>query len=120
MSNIPKPELERGNFIAYADEPNTIVDNSGGGGGGGGFTVFNGTLGEDNTTVIVDFSFADIISAIGDGNPVFLYIAVSDDEKTMFPLQGTAANLGLYTVTFDVIVFGANDKTSTMTMQGMG
>lgn len=38
MPNIPKPELERGNFICYADKPDTIVDNSGGGGGdeGGG------------------------------------------------------------------------------------
>ena len=36
MPNIPKPELERGNYICYADEPNIIVDNTGGGGGGGG------------------------------------------------------------------------------------
>lgn len=36
FENKTKPELERGNFIAYADEPNTIVDNAGGGGGGGG------------------------------------------------------------------------------------
>lgn len=35
MPNIPKPELEAGNYIAYADEPNTIVSGSGGGGGGG-------------------------------------------------------------------------------------
>ena len=54
MPNIPKPELERGNFIcyankpgvvvgegdgdyiAYANEPGTIADGGGGGGGGGG------------------------------------------------------------------------------------
>lgn len=36
FDNKTKPELERGNFIAYADEPNTIVDSAGGGGGGGG------------------------------------------------------------------------------------
>ena len=36
MPNIPKPELERGNYICYAYEPNTIVDNSGGGGDEGG------------------------------------------------------------------------------------
>lgn len=36
MPNIPKPELERGNYICYADEPDTIFDNAGGGGGGGG------------------------------------------------------------------------------------
>lgn len=31
MPNIPKPDLERGNYLCYTDEPNTIVDNSGGG-----------------------------------------------------------------------------------------
>ena len=36
MPNIPKPELERGNYICYAGEPDTIVDNSGGGGDEGG------------------------------------------------------------------------------------
>ena len=34
MPNIPKPDLERGNYLCYTDEPDTIVDNSGGGGGG--------------------------------------------------------------------------------------
>lgn len=33
FENKTKPELEAGNFIAYADEPNTVVSGSGGGGG---------------------------------------------------------------------------------------
>lgn len=33
MANMPKSELERGSFIAYADEPNTVISGSGGGGG---------------------------------------------------------------------------------------
>ena len=33
MANMPKPELEQGAYIAYANEPGIIVDGSGGGGG---------------------------------------------------------------------------------------
>lgn len=31
FENKTKPELERGNFIAYADEPGTVISGSGGG-----------------------------------------------------------------------------------------
>lgn len=33
MAIMPKPELERGNFIAYTDEPGMVISGSGGGGG---------------------------------------------------------------------------------------
>lgn len=36
MPNIPKPELERGNYLVYTNEPDTVIDSAGGGGGGGG------------------------------------------------------------------------------------
>ena len=41
FENKTKPELEAGNFIAYADEPNTVVSGSGGGGGGGGGDAYD-------------------------------------------------------------------------------
>lgn len=53
MPNIPKPDLERGNFICYADKPGVVVGEGdgdyiayanepgtiAGGGGGGGFNI---------------------------------------------------------------------------------
>ena len=36
MAYMTKPELEEGNYIAYTDEPDTVVDAGSGGGGGGG------------------------------------------------------------------------------------
>lgn len=36
MAYKPKPELEEGNYIAYTDEPDTVVDAGSGGGGGEG------------------------------------------------------------------------------------
>lgn len=36
MTYKPKPELEEGNYIAYTNEPDTVVDSAGSGGGGEG------------------------------------------------------------------------------------
>lgn len=36
MPNIPKPDLERGNYLVYTNEPDTVVDSPGSGGGGSG------------------------------------------------------------------------------------
>ena len=119
FDNKTKPELEAGNYLVYTDEPGTVVS-PGSGGGGGGFTVFNGVLADDGITVVVDFSYADIIGAVGEGNPVFLYIVGPDLATTMFLMTGTDAALGVYTVKFDVITFSASDETSTMTMQPIG
>lgn len=60
MTNIPKPDLERGNFIAYADEPGTIVDNAGGGGGGGGGAAFEEYQIAVHLYCGLDSSFEDI------------------------------------------------------------
>lgn len=53
MPNVPKPDLERGNYIAYTDESNTIVDNAGGGD--------NWAVGQSMT-----FTMSDNDNSIGD------------------------------------------------------
>lgn len=124
MSNIPKPDLEHGNYICYADEPDTIVDNSGGGGGGG--TVYlQADLDEGGVLPVPQFSFNQVKNALSDGKFAvikssdgrdttdFLYIEAltefpGDDETD--PDYEVAARLGSGQITFT-----SNDPDKLMT-----
>lgn len=96
MAIMPKPELERGNFIAYTDEPNTIVDNA----GGGGVAPFEITFG-DGGTITVNFSYNDLIEAIS-GNQ-FVY-AVAENMPATPP--STDIGYGVF-----ILYFAGTDGT---------
>lgn len=85
MSNIPKPELEAGNYIAYADESNTVVSGS----GGGGAVYIPGTIKDISipniNDISIEASYNQIMSYIESGKLCFLKaIAESDDGSTVF------------------------------------
>lgn len=57
MAYKPKPELEEGNYIAYTNEPDTVVDAGSGGGGGG--EGAGGNTGKCSFTIVVDSKTVD-------------------------------------------------------------
>lgn len=67
MATIPKPELERGNYICYADEPGAIVSPGSGGGGGGGVAVFEANYDVEDERYVPEFSYNDVKSAWNEG-----------------------------------------------------
>jgi len=91
MTNIPKPELERGNYICYADEPNTIVDNAGGGGGdeggggGGAVQVLNGHYDFGTEAYVLDseITFNELKSAFDAGADVRLELVQESEQYTL-------------------------------------
>ena len=78
FENKTKPELERGNFIAYADDPNTIVDNAGGGGGGGAAFLL-APFGDSG--IEPQFSFNQVKAFVDANTPVFIKSETSNDEE---------------------------------------
>lgn len=64
FENKTKPELEAGNYIAYADEPNTVVSGS----GGIVFLEFD----YDNGVYVPKFTYNEAKTAFLAGN--FLYV----------------------------------------------
>lgn len=109
FDNKTKPELEAGNYIAYADEPNTIV--SGSGGGGGGVAVFRATAEQvgGNWVEVVDFTYNDII-AEAENKPVFL-IDFDQGNALCWLLVAATSTGGTYTVALKGS--GANDLLFT-------
>lgn len=71
FENKTKPELEAGNFIAYADEPGTVVSGSGGGGGGGA-VFLDADFVELGSPLVPKFSFNDVKNALDAGQAVFI------------------------------------------------
>lgn len=84
FENKTKPELEAGNFIAYADEPNTIVSGSGGGGGGG--TVYLMSSYEDEL-IVPEFSFKDVKDAVDNNSSVFVKQLIFSSEDKNYTLN---------------------------------
>lgn len=81
MTNVPKPNLEQGNYICYADEPDTIVDNSGGG-GGGGVVYLLAERNEETHVLVPKFTFNQVNNAFESGK--FAIIKVIGDIETDF------------------------------------
>ena len=81
MPNITKPELERGNFIAYSDEPNTIVDNAGGGGGGGEDLILELSYDADLEYYVLDtvITYNEVKAAFDAGKKIY-YVAAYETE----------------------------------------
>lgn len=124
FENKTKPELEAGNFIAYADEPNTVV--SGSGGGGGGIVYLQADPDEGGVTLVPQFSFNQVKNALsagkfavikssnGAGTTDFLYV------ETLEELPGDEENDPVYNVTARLgagqITFTSNDPEKLMTV----
>ena len=68
MPNIPKPELEQGCYIAYSNEPDTVVDNAGGGGAVYLELDYDSSQLDPYTPT---FTFNDVKNAIEAGNSVY-------------------------------------------------
>ena len=75
MANMPKSELERGSFIAYADEPNTVVSGSG---GGGGAVYLEAEYIVESETYIPKFSYNDVKNAVEAGKIVCIRSAYTN------------------------------------------
>lgn len=74
MANMPKPELEAGNFIAYTDEPNTVISGSG---GGGGIAVFNIEV-DENGVYNPTFTYNEVKEAVISGKTPFTKAVFTD------------------------------------------
>ena len=68
FENKTKPELERGNYLVYTDEPDTVYD-SPGGGGGGGVSPFE--ISFDKGDVTCNFTYNDLVNSISGNQFVF-------------------------------------------------
>ena len=64
---VTKPETEKGCYIAYTGEPNTVI--SGSGGGGGSVQTLNANYDADNDVYVLDteITFNEIKSAFDAG-----------------------------------------------------
>ena len=67
---ITKPELEAGNYIAYADEPNTVVSGSG---GGGGVVVIESVFSDKAVEMLA--SYNELFGYFDSGKACYLHIA---------------------------------------------
>lgn len=81
FENKTKPELEAGNFIAYSDEPNTVVSGSGGGGGGGA-VFLEAEFVDKSSPLVPKFSFNDVKNALDAGQVVFVKIIAGEEPQT--------------------------------------
>lgn len=79
MANIPKPDLERGNYLVYTDEPDTVIDSTGGGGGGGG-VYFDAEYDIESETpsYTAKFSYNDVKNSVESGKIVCLRSVYTD------------------------------------------
>lgn len=125
MAIIPKPELETGNYIAYTDEPGTVINGSGGGGGGIVYLQADPDGGSP-PKLVPQFSFNQVKNALSAGKFAvikssngtdttdFLYIETitefpGDDENG--PNYEVTARMGVGSITFI-----SNDPDKLMTV----
>ena len=127
MPNIPKPELEQGAYICYADEPDTIIDNTsgGGGGGGGGAAFLLAPYGDSGMEP--QFSFNQVKALVDDNTSVFIKSeTVNDDDGEISILQvceidwinGNSYNVQMLDPSGDVITLTSSDPDENMVQAG--
>lgn len=123
FENKTKPELEAGNYIAYTDEPNTVVSGSG---GGGGAVFLEADEGGPDTPLTPKFSFNDVKNALEAGQAVFIKTVASEGMQTnmnymlVYSLaMDETPDDEAYTVVASegagVFLFEATDPNATMT-----
>ena len=70
MTNVPKPDLERGAYIVYTDEPGEVL--SPGSAGGGGAVFLEADFVQIGSPLVPKFSFNDVKNALDAGQAVFI------------------------------------------------
>lgn len=122
FENKTKPELERGNFIAYADEPNAVVSGSG---GGGGAVFLEADYVDRESPLEPKFSFNDVKNALDAGKVVFIKyvidgVPVSTNYKLVYSVAvdetpGDESYIVSAVEGATTYIFSATDPNATMT-----
>lgn len=76
MTNVPKPELDRGAYIVYTDEPGEVL--SPGSTGGGGNAVFIINVDPDHRTYSPTFTYNEVKEAVISGKLPFTKAVFSE------------------------------------------
>lgn len=118
MPNIPKPDLERGNYLVYTDEPDTVYDNAGGGGGGAAFDLDYDSSQLD--PYIPTFTYNQVKNAIERGNFPFTRCVYSSEGYThieVYPIMSAIDNGDdSYTVATDDATYVATGPDIVMSI----
>lgn len=122
MANIPKPELEQGAYICYANEPDTNVDNAGSGGGGVVFLPMDPT--DESPFFLPKFSFNQVKNAFESGSLPVVKEVLSEEttDVALVYVQAFDANAedNTYNVTLGVgsgeMSLTANDPDEFMSI----
>ena len=124
MTNIPKPELEQGCYIAYTDEPNTVVSGSGGG-GGGDIVIIEGIPSDAN--IEMQASYNDLNEHFNNGKVCFLRLANVSGCAIMlisFTKHSTDYSAGVVFTTFGetptIAEFKADSATENLVLTNGG
>lgn len=96
MTNVPKPDLERGAYIVYTDEPGEVI--SPGSTGGGGAVFLDADFVAIGSPLVPKFSFNDVKNALDAGKAVF--IKWTADSGT-----------GMYNVNYALVLSQVVDET---------
>lgn len=122
MAIMPKPELEQGNFIAYTDEPNTVVSGSG---GGGGTVYLNMAYDADSTpSYIPEFSYNDVKNNVEAGKIVCIRSIYTDAGSDTIEIHQVinvvkSSDPVEYAVTTEKPTFSANVPDAPMTFDSL-
>ncbi len=119
FENKTKPELERGNFIAYADEPGTVI--SGSGGGGAIVYLQADPDGGSPPKLVPQFSFNQVKSALESGKFAIIKTFDGGDTTDFLYIETlTEAPGEEYEVTAlmgnGTVTFTSNDPDKLMTV----
>lgn len=124
MPNIPKPELERGNYITYSDEPGTIYEPDSGDGGGEGGSLACFELEYDSSQLVPyvpTFTYNEVKNAVENGGFAFLRSTNQTegfDHIETFPVSDVTDNgIDTYNVATVDMTFKATDPDTIMTAQ---
>lgn len=85
MTNVPKPDLERGAYIVYTDEPGEIL--SPGSTGGGGAAFYEVEMNTDTGEMTLSATYSELLEKIESG--IVCYGVLSEEGAIMWlPIFG--------------------------------
>ena len=118
MTNVPKPDLERGAYIVYTDEPGEVLSPGSAGGGGAVYLELE-TDHSQTPPYIPKFTYNDVKNNLLAGKFVYtrsIYSFEGQNFIEIFPVQ-TAIDNGLdeYDVATSDTAFTATDPDVFMT-----
>lgn len=118
MTNVPKPELERGAYIVYTDEPGEVL--SPGSTGGGGIVYLQADREAGSPLLVPQFSFNQVKSAFESGNLAIIkaadeimtdYLYVENLTEVPGDVYNIIASYGVGEISFT-----SNDPDELMTV----